>query len=120
MAYDHYILTAYGKADLIIVYDGYLVNHTKKQAINLKDYYEQVEQLPEGFAEISCSFASIWERADYCQKAFGLDDEQFILKNDRKERFEATALSFFLKRGKLYNIKVERHDQKISFKPIPR
>lgn len=153
-------------------YNGYLVNHTKKQAINLKDYYDKsvsltkeneeysidlippltetgggtlmalfdgcsadvtehlvgtwcgdllqiVEELPENYEEISCCFASVWEKADYCKREFGLDDEQFILKNDNKERFECVRLSLNMDRGSVCNIQCKIDEDRIRYKPIP-
>lgn len=159
------------KKTLSVKYDGYLINHTKKLAINLKDYYEKsisftgrkeeyaidlippltetgdgtlmalfdgcsaevseqligtwcgdllqiVDELPEGYNEILCCFAQVWERAECCMDKFGLDDESFILKNDKKERFEATALSFRLKRGKIYNVQLITQDGKKFLKMV--
>ncbi len=159
------------KNTLTVKYEGYLVNHSKKLAINLKDYYEQsasltrkdeeyaidlippltetgggtimalfdgcsadvseklignwcgdllqiVDTLPDDYKEIYCCFAAIWEKADYCYSKFGLDNEQFILKNKNGDRFEGVPLSISLKRGMKCNLKCEKRENKIIYRSI--
>lgn len=154
-----------------VEYDDYLVNHTRKQAMDLKEYHEKsvsldsdnetylidpippltetgggtlmalfdgcsaetteqfigawcgdllqiVDHIPDSYEQITCCFASIWERASYCKINFGLDDEQFILKNKNKERYEATALSPYLRRGRICNIQYEQRDDRAFYKPV--
>ncbi|ORX51092.1 hypothetical protein BCR36DRAFT_397293 [Piromyces finnis] len=129
-----------------VKYDGYLVNHTKKQAIDLKDYYEKsvsykdeeeglyrflidlippltetgrgtemalfygcsadvteeligswcgdllqiVDDLPEDYKKLTCCFATAFERGIYYKTKYGLDDDNCILKNNNKDRYEVT------------------------------
>lgn len=155
-----------------VSYTGYLVNHTKKLAINLQKYRERsicltsdrkyefaidlippltetgggtlmalfdgcsadvtehligtwcgdllqiVDNLPDNYEEIECCFAPIWERARYCKTNFGLDEDKFILKNQKGERFEAITLSIRLKRSPICNIKFETTNEGAYYKPI--
>lgn len=155
-----------------VLYSGYLLNHTKKLAINLQKYIEQsicltsnykedfaidlippltetgggtlmalfdgcsadvtehligtwcgdllqiVDTLPDDYEEIPCCFAPIWERVRYCKTNFGLDENQFVLKNQKGERFKAVTLSIRQKRGRSCDIKYETREDGAYYKPF--
>ncbi|OUM67785.1 hypothetical protein PIROE2DRAFT_4741 [Piromyces sp. E2] len=124
-----------------VTYTGYLVNHSKKQAVNLKDYYENsvcitrnnhnflidiippltetgggtemalfdgassdvtenlvgkwcgdllqlVDECPKDYKVLSCCFSTLWERARYCNREYGIDKYGFLLKNDKANKKE--------------------------------
>jgi len=160
-----------------VKYDGFLINHSKKKAIDLKEYYEKsllytkekecylvdlippltetgagmnsgtqmalfdgcsaevttnlvggwcgdlleiVDQSPKDYEIIECCFAPIWERVEYCKKEFGLDEENFVLRNENKERFEAVKLSFYMTKGNPFYVKYVCDYNKIYYRGIPK
>ena len=156
-----------------INYKGYLVNHSKKEAVDLKEYYDKsiirnrngndylidlippltetgqgtemalfdggssdvtedligtwcgdllqlVDNCPENYKKINCCFAPILERARYCKQNFGLDNENFILKNKKGDRYEGIKFHFTsMKRvNNTCYFKYEENSEKIIYRPI--
>jgi hypothetical protein len=174
-----------------VLYKGFVVNHDKKLAINLEDYYnnstllmssgeeyvadlipvltetgggidmllfdgagadttdelastwcgdllEIVDSAPTEYELINCNITPLRARLYYCYYNFGLDSNNFLFKNVKKDLFEAVSCKFFLESGIIHNIVVEKkvipHDTnanyyayegekekvKLIFKPIKR
>lgn len=155
-------------------YSGYLLNHSKKEAVDLRKYFEKSvsftntgdmylidpippltetgggtemalfdgcaventehligtwcgdllqidKQLPEGYTVIDCCFAEVWGKAQYCRETFGLDKENFILKNKEGDRYEATKYNPFtreMKRCEPFNIQEIEKEDGIYFKSV--
>jgi flagellar capping protein FliD len=146
-----------------VEYSGYLLNHTKKQAVDLADYYKQskglsslkkdividavpvltetgggtmmalfdgasiettenlagtwrgdllqiVDELPKNYNIINCCFVDMWSRARYCCSAFGIDDKNYILKNNAKERYQGTMYNINQERDLARYIKVSKDE----------
>jgi len=160
-----------------VKYDGYLINYTKKKAIDLKSYkknsllfnknfgnylvdlipsltetgkgiyagthmalfdgcaaevsenligdwcgdlLEIVDHPPKDYEIIDCCFAPIWERAMYCEKNFGLDEEKFILKDENKNRMEVVKLGYCLEKCNPGYVKSFSDKVKISYEVISK
>lgn len=74
--------------------------------------------VPEGYKIISCCFADMWERAQYCYYKFGADDEDYILDQNKK-RYKAVGLALYNnKPGPLRYIKVKREGNKVNFQAV--
>jgi len=155
-----------------VKYEGYLLNHTQKTAVDLADFYRQsvsladdgakiaidlvpvlcetgdgapmaffdgistdtteelagtwcgdelqiVDDLPENYRLIKCCFAGIWRRAKYCYRAFGVNQEGYLLKDDTGNLYEATRLNIVGKRGDSSIVKIEKTERGIKFIPEP-
>jgi hypothetical protein len=82
------------------------------------DLLQIVDGLPQDYELINCCFADAWERAEYCYYAFGVSDDGFVLNDSDGKLFEASALTFWMKRGPTSYIKVERAEKKVKYIPV--
>jgi hypothetical protein len=151
-------------------YKGFLVNHTKKQALDMDDYYKNslsmtrkedlyvidpipaltetgggleralfegmisattenldmewcgdllqiVNDLPNGYERIDCCFAEIWGRARFCQRTYGVDEEDFLLEQGK--RFVCCKLNLFGKRSLDSFMKIKLSDNIVNFSALP-
>ncbi|MCL1996467.1 MAG: hypothetical protein FWG63_09700 [Defluviitaleaceae bacterium] len=69
------------------------------------DLLQIVDELPKDFTLIDCCFADIWDRANYCYKTFGTNEDGII--KDKNGLYKATPLTLFGNQGSVRNVKVE-------------
>jgi hypothetical protein len=156
-----------------VKYCDYLVNHTKKLAIDLMDYYKQsdccinsqkgvtidaipvltetgegaqmaffdgisvdtteeltgqwcgdllqiVDKIPEGYQLINCCFAEIWAKAKYLYHKYGVNKDDYILKNENGELYEAVSLNYYYERMNPQFIKTEIQEDKIKYYTVKK
>jgi hypothetical protein len=82
------------------------------------DLMQIAENVPEDYEIITCCFAHVKERANYCYHRFVTDDEDCVLDADGK-RFEAAGLSLFGKRGLPQYVKAQVEEDTICFQAEP-
>jgi hypothetical protein len=153
-------------------YSGFLINHDKQVAVNLKNYYnsskffdnhgnliavdlipvltetggglhmamlegisaETTENLftqwcgdlmqisdnvPAGYEIITCCFAEIWSRAEYCYTIFGTDSEDFVIDRD-KERYKVVGLALASNNHRVLRyVKVKKFDNGLLLQAEP-
>jgi len=163
-----------------VEYTGYLINHTRKEAINLVDYYncskglfwnetteefvtvldpipiltdmdrghllaffdgipanvtenlagrwagdllERIEDVPANeYTIIDCCFVNIYPRAKYCLSKFGIDEEGWLIANEKGELFEGVTLSFLGTRSPKVRFKMEIQEKdsgkRVVYNPV--
>ena len=82
------------------------------------DLLQIVDSLPAGYHVITCCFADVWARADYCYRKFGTTDEGLV--KDGNGLYEATFMNIAGKRSEPCHIKVELTEDKIRFTGVEK
>lgn len=110
------VLTETGNGAQMALFDGISAETTE----NLfgkwcGDLLQIVEKLPEDYQLIDCCFAGIWERAKYCYRKFGINENRNLLKDSSGNLYEVAKLNFFEKRGSVSYVRVEDTEKGVRF-----
>ena len=78
------------------------------------------KQLHGNFRAMYCCFAEAENRANYCLRKFGLDENNFIKANQEGDLFEAVRESVIrCIPTEWYNLKVEHEEGEAKLIPVP-
>jgi len=111
------VLTETGGGTQMALFNGISIDSTEQLAGEwCGDLLQIVDDLPLNYKVINCCFAEVWNRTVYCYYTFGLDEQDFVIKDSSGKRIEVTDLSIFGKRGPPCYIKAESSKGKIIFK----
>jgi hypothetical protein len=112
------VLTETGGGTGMALYNGLSIESTEKLAGKwCGERLQILEELPADYTVIQCCFAEIWGKTKYLYAKYGLDTNGFVLGSNG-ERFQATSLDVFGRRGKPSYIKAELTDEKVLFKGV--
>jgi hypothetical protein len=76
-----------------------------------------VDDVPKEYEIIHCCFADFKNKAHYCYCKFGLDRDNYLLKNSVGERFQGIPYSVWGKRGLGQYVRVKKQGENASFIP---
>jgi len=76
------------------------------------------DRLPDGYSLINCCFADLRDKAHYCCRKFGSNEDGFLVKNDKGDLFTAAGLNIYGKRGLVGRIKVQKTNNSVKFTPV--
>jgi len=112
------VLTETGGGTQMALFNGISADSTEQLAGDwCGDLLQIVDDLPLNYGVINCCFAEVWNRTEYCYRTFGLDEQDFVIRDNSGKRLEAANLSVFGKRGLPCYIKAELTENEMIFKP---
>lgn len=113
------VLTETGGGTVMALYNGVFIDSTEELAGTwCGDLLQIVEELPQDYELINCCFSEFQCKAKYCYRTFGTNEDGYILSNKNGKLYQGSALDLFGERDGLYNVKVEKTENKTAFIPI--
>ena len=79
------------------------------------DLLQIVDELPIGYELLTCCFANVWTRAHFCYELFGVDEEGYVLNDNKNNRYEVCEIKFFGERGVNRYVKAEVDGNQIKY-----
>ncbi len=73
------------------------------------------DKLPRGYEIIDCCFADMWDRAKYCHRKYGADENGYIQTDNNGRLYEAAAYNILSRRGSNGNVMVEDAGKKLQY-----
>jgi hypothetical protein len=114
------VLTETGGGTSMALFDGISADSTEElSATWCGDLLQIVDVPPEDYALINCCFADVWGRARFCYNLYGVDEDNYLLKNSNGNRFETAVLNFRDMRELPSYITVEVTEGGINYTQVP-
>jgi hypothetical protein len=110
------VLTETGGGTQMALFNGVAADSTEELAEEwCGDLLQIVDEPMKDYKIINCCFSEIWQRAGYCFRAFGVNDEQYLLKDNSGRLYTAAPLSIRGNREREGALYIETRRETIKF-----
>ncbi len=77
-----------------------------------------VDELPQDYELINCCFSEYFSKSKYCYYKFGVNENDYLLKDNERNLFIGVSIGIFGGRGIPCCVKIEKEENGIRYIPI--